>query len=94
MKPNRTLDWLLAIVPAILSIKFFLEKDLIYGVVWMVVSILYLTYAIKLWKKDKAACQESPAQDDIAQGKAASASAEKGSAGETESLDDMDGQNN
>lgn len=55
MPQNRTMDWLLVIVPGFLSIKFFLEKDMIYGVVWGIACILYLLHALDLLKKDREA---------------------------------------
>lgn len=55
MPQNRTLDWLLVIVPGFLSIKYLLEKDMIYGVVWGIICILYLVHALKLLKKDREA---------------------------------------
>ncbi len=57
MPQNRTMDWLLVVVPGFLSIKFFLEKDMIYGVVWGIVCVLYLIHALKLLKKDKEAAK-------------------------------------
>ena len=57
MPQNRTMDWLLVIVPGFLSIKFFLEKDMIYGVVWGIASILYLMHALSLLKKDREAAK-------------------------------------
>ena len=57
MPQNRTMDWLLVIVPGFLSIKFFLEKDMIYGVVWGIACILYLIHALNLLKKDREAAK-------------------------------------
>ncbi len=57
MPQNRTMDWLLVIVPGFLSIKFFLEKDMIYGVVWGIACVLYLLHALDLLKKDREAAK-------------------------------------
>lgn len=62
MPQNRTMDWLLVIVPGFLSIKFFLEKDMIYGVVWGIVCVLYLIHALNLLKKDREAAKNGDAE--------------------------------
>ena len=62
MPQNRTMDWLLVIVPGFLSIKFFLEKDMIYGVVWGIACVLYLIHALNLLKKDREAAKNGDAE--------------------------------
>lgn len=68
MPQNRTMDWLLVVVPGFLSIKFFLEKDMIYGVVWGIICVLYLIHALSLLKKDREAAKNGENQteaDDV-----------------------------
>ncbi len=64
MPQNRTMDWLLVIVPGFLSIKFFLENDMIYGVVWGIVCALYFMHALDLLKKDRESAKNGEISDE------------------------------